>query len=82
MEITEKERFLLESIECVEYLARDFDGDLYAYFQKPEKVVEYGGEGCWESMTGVCDAVKIKDELFSMVKWTDEEPTKISDLLK
>lgn len=57
------------------YLARDHDGDLCVYARRPFKVREwtYGGE--------ISEYVEF-GEYFPEVKWSDEEPTKIADLLE
>lgn len=55
------------------YLARDYDGDLGVYGNKPEKYEMY-----WSNDER--SAVIIKDN-FPEVKWSDEEPAEIADLL-
>lgn len=57
-----------------EWLARDYDGDLCAYGNKPEKYELY-----WLNDEG--SSVIPKDN-FPQIKWTDEEPTSISYLLE
>ena len=60
--------------ELVKWLARDEDGELWAYSDKPVKKFDV-----WD----VCDYsyitryIEETDDTFSHVKWTDEEPTKI-----
>ena len=68
-------------IHRFEYIARDKDESLYVYNQKPEKIRK-----AWEidkSEFGISkmDNITVFDLLFPMVKWSDEEPTLISDLL-
>lgn len=59
------------------YLARDFDGDIYVYKFPPMK-----RKTTWYAHTiGINRAEKINDHNFPEVQWSDEEPTKISDLL-
>ena len=63
------------------YIARDKDDSLYVYNQEPEK-----NSNRWEIdeyKVGVSkmDNITVFDLLFPMVKWSDEEPTLISDLL-
>lgn len=56
------------------YLARDYSGYLFAYAIQPNKdkhVWTIGFDGCGF----------IKNDNFPEVKWTDDEPTKIADLL-
>ena len=75
-------------IPIFEYIARDKDDSLYVYNQKPEKIRK-----AWEKSSEVweideyevgiskMDNITVFDLLFPMVKWSDEEPTLISDLL-
>ena len=63
------------------YIARDKDDSLYVYNQEPEK-----GSSGWEINeyeigASRMDNITVFDLLFPMVKWSDEEPTLISDLL-
>ena len=59
------------------YLARDKDGVLSVYDGSPVKVEEMG---CWDFYV-VFDSETIQNDNFPEIKWTDNEPTKISDLL-
>lgn len=59
------------------YIARDENGDLYAHAIKPKK---YGGCGVWIGMDDI-NLSKFKVD-FPMVKHTDEQAWKISDLKK
>ena len=75
-------------IPIFEYIARDKDDSLYVYNQKPEKIRK-----AWEKSSEVweideyevggskMDNITVFDLLFPMIKWSDEEPTLISDLL-
>ena len=69
--------------EDYRYLARDEDGELFAYAVKPEKV-----GNIWTIYVGDCVSVKfgdcefIRNDDFPEVKWTDDEPTEIADLLE
>ena len=57
------------------YIARDEDGDLYVYTNKPSKFYN-----CWNGHDG-CD-LSAFNHLFQFVKWEDEEPYYIPDLFK
>lgn len=57
-----------------EWLARDYDGDLGAYGNKPEKYELY-----WSNDEG---SVVIKKDNFPQIKWLDSQPTSISDILE
>lgn len=61
--------------EWANWLARDEDGLLYAFEDKPFKSTESGE---WIENKYGCDIVEEIDDTFSHVKWTDEEPTKIT----
>ena len=60
------------------FLARDENGDLFGYTEFPEKSE---GNGIWDGVSGDYDYYYIRQDDFPEVKWTDEEPTKIADLL-
>jgi len=67
---------LLEEGYC--YLARDEDDVLFAYEGAPLKMM---GLGYWE-VNLLFNNEYIGNDNFPEVKWTDEEPTSISDLLE
>lgn len=66
--------------EDYEYLARDENGDLWSFRVKPKKYesLEYWDEDEDEGVSN--NSIIIKDN-FPEVKWTDKEPTSISDIL-
>ena len=79
--ITSDEKIILRNIESKhKYIARDHNGKLYVYSEKPEKR-ECNWECNWmaPSYMGSLSAI---NHLFKMVKWKDEEPWLIEDLLK
>ena len=55
------------------YLARDKDGSIFLYLNKPSKEEEIWAD--YES------SLAILDRLFKFVKWQDSEPTSIKDVL-
>lgn len=57
-----------------EWFARDYDGDLGVYGNKPEKYEMY-----WSNDEG---SVVIKKDNFPQIKWLDSQPTSISDILE
>ena len=59
------------------YLARDRDGVLYASDGEPYKVVDLG---FWDVQI-IFHREHIQNDSFPEIKWTDNEPTKIADLL-
>lgn len=58
-----------------QYIARDDDKSLFAYDEKPDKF-----QSQWE-VTKTVKEINFKD-LFSFVKWEDEEPYLIEDVLE
>ena len=80
--LTDFERQILEYLAYrFKYIARDKDDSLYVYNQEPEKCSN--GWEIDEYKVGVSkmDNITVFDLLFPMIKWSDEEPTLISDLL-
>ena len=80
--ITSAEKVLLENIDKIfKYIARNRDSTMFVYGDKPEK--EVGKLNMWlrrpDSYYIANLAVYI--HLFPMVKWEDEEPWLIEDLL-
>lgn len=76
--ISRKDRVFLDYIkEDYGYISRDKNGCLYAYFIKPKK--------CKSNSNWIGDApahICKFNIVFPMVKWSDEQPWKISDLKK
>lgn len=74
--ISRKDKRLLECIKGgYKYIARDYDGDLSLYTNKPEK-----GFSVWFPDLGFLNLRRF-DVCFPMVKWEDTEPWKIKDLM-
>lgn len=59
-----------------EYLARDKDGDLWAFRVKPKKEDDF-----WDTENDYRSAI-IENDNFPEVKWADDEPTEIAELLE
>ena len=57
------------------YLARDESGDLFAYAIEPEKK-----NYLWTVYFDDCEI--IENDNFPEIKWSDDEPTRIADLLE
>ena len=61
--------------EIEAWLARDYNGSIYIYTEKPQKLLE-----TW-FVRGLCfmklDDMKLDDSLFPEVQWSDDEPTKV-----
>ena len=56
------------------YIARDEDGDLFVYKEKPVKNLNY-----WNADT--CDQLIYFENKFNFVKLEDKEPYKVQDIL-
>lgn len=75
--ISSKDVRLLECIkDGYKYIARDFNGDMFLFINKPEKRLRI-----WLS-DEECASIKPFDVCFPMVKWEDKEPWLIEDLMK
>lgn len=57
------------------WVARDYDGSLYMYPNKPQKASDY-----WNAPE--VGYTKLDDSLFPEVKWSDEEPKEIKLSIK
>lgn len=74
--ITADEKIILRNVDSkYKYIARDNNAGLYVYCERPEKRYCYW----WSSDSGNISSF---GHLFKMVKWEDEEPWLIEDLLK
>lgn len=58
------------------YLARDEDGELWSFRAKPKKEDDF-----WDAETDYRSTIIEESDDFPEIKWADDEPTKISDLL-
>ena len=75
--ITDDEKVILRSLPAnYKWIARDKDSKLYVYLDKPEKC-----EYIWTDKRNY-SSLEALSHLFEMVKWDDDEPWKIEDLLK
>lgn len=74
MKISKKDRSFLDYLKLCKYIARDDNGNLYAYASMPIKL-----SICWGTATD-CKSLAKLDIDFPMVKWSDEEPWLIEDL--
>lgn len=75
--ITEDEKVILRNLPGkYEWIARDESGVLHIYHDKPKR------EGFVWAVGFGSRCLNLFNHLFKMVKWEDEEPWKIDDLLK
>ena len=79
--LTRNEKAILESLpKEIKWIARDkHDLDLFVYSNKPyrEEKNRY-----WRASLGSCRMLSIFNHLFQFIKWEDEEPQSIEELLK
>ena len=79
-EFTEDEKVIARNIDKrYEWMARDKDGELYVYFDKPSKN-ESGGFFGGNKICCDCVSELLDCGLFESVRWEDNEPTRISDI--
>ena len=73
--LTKDEKIILRKVpKQYEWIARDKNGLICMYIKKPSKY-EYSWGGCKYMLLPF-------DQLFKFIKWEDEEPYSIEDLLK
>lgn len=76
IKLTEDEKIILKNInKDYKWIARDVDGQLFVYSDKPIKLTNCWGRYAHES------PLYVYSHLFTGVKWEDEEPYLIEDLL-
>ena len=82
-ELSEVEMVILENADkTYKYIARDKNGSLFLYSKEMSK---FAVEWCFDVDKGIDgnhSNFSLFNHLFKMVKWEDEEPTLISDLLE
>ena len=77
-EISEVERVILENLyRDSNYITRDESGELWLFENRPIKK-DYS----WDLLNGFGENFNLYKHLFKMIKWEDDEPTLISDLLE
>ena len=76
LKITNAEKTILSNLDPdFKYIARDKSDVLYVYKYKPNKTI-----WSWEETR--YDILNVFNHMFAMVKWEDEDPWLIEDLLK
>lgn len=74
---TDDEKDVVRHCQNLNFIARDKDGELFAYNIKPKK-----GESMWSSVNFEYASMKvISDEPFNNIRWEDEEPTSREEIL-
>lgn len=71
------ERTILENIPMKwKYIARDENGDLYIFIDRPTKGIDgWSNRGDWNNFIPF-------NQLFEFIEWTDSEPYSIQELLE
>jgi len=76
--LTDAEKAILESLDKkYKYIARDESDELYVYREKPHKT-----DCIWDNTHLSFKELELFAHLFQFVKWEDDEPYKIEDLIK
>lgn len=81
IKLSEAERVILENLdEKYKWIARDKDNELYVYEKKPLKT----DTDAWSNATAptLYESLSAFNHLFEFVKWEDEEPYNIEELLE
>lgn len=77
---TEEEKALLIALSKINWVAKDKNGDVYLYSNKPSKIIQGWG---WDLANGCMIKLQnFSDVKFESVKWEDEEPTSREEVLK
>ena len=77
-ELSEIEMVILENLyRDSNYITRDESGGLWLFENRPIKK-DYN----WDLLNGFGENFNLYKHLFKMIKWEDDEPTLISDLLE
>lgn len=76
-ELTDAEKVILNNLpEGYNYIARDSDGELFIYEDKPKKY-----RNTW-SDNEYYKSMELFNDLFKFIKWEDDKPYSIEELLK
>ena len=77
--LSSAERIILENLDKqYKWISRDMGGHLFVYFNKPTKKNDY-----WTDVPNAITYMPLSfPDLFKFVKWKDEQPYSIDELLK
>lgn len=76
IDLTGDEKFILKHLDkTLKYIARNMDGNLYLFCNKPIKCNDH-----WSSR--LCRNFSSINNFFRFIKWADDEPYLIDDLLQ
>lgn len=74
---TQQEQMVLSICDKINWLARDKDGDLYGFVERPVK-----GDNFWGSKNPYVLMSKISSCKFEAIKWEDKEPVSREEILR
>ena len=60
-------------VEILAWVARDEDGTLFLYKDKPFR----GSEQWHENPVSITGLIELRRELFPEIQWSDDEPTRV-----
>ncbi len=79
--LSEVERVILENVDKdYKWIVRDEDKTISVFTHQPDKMVD--GSGFWCRIEGTFDNLECFNHLFQFIKWSDNEPYNIEELLK
>lgn len=79
IEVNPMEIAILQALDPIyKYIARDYDGDLYVYEDKPIKSEHY----TWVCNRNFAPFNTFNETLFSYITWSDKEPYAIKDIIE
>lgn len=76
---TEEEKALLIALSKINWVAKDKNGDVYLYSDKPSKIAHGWG---WDLTSHFIRLQTFSDIKFESINWEDEEPTSREEILK
>ena len=80
IKLSDAERVILENIDKdYKWICRDKNMNIYVFDLKPSKDEEYD---CWDSDEGIGERLEVFNHIFQFIKWEDEEPYNIEELLE
>lgn len=80
IKLSDAERVILENIDKdYKWICRDENMNIYVFDLKPSKDEEYD---CWDSDEGIGERLEVFNHLFQFIKWEDEQPYNIEELLE
>lgn len=78
-EYTDRQEEIFKALKVLgfNYVARDDDGDIYTYQEKPLKIIDYCN---WNDHCNSFELINGIEKVFDFIKWEDTEPFEIPNL--